>query len=81
MLKWILISVLLLFGISYSIILALYTDLFVGFVFVLITIGFAATIYLLDKKFSHRIIFYVWVAIITTAVLILILVKSFQMLS
>jgi hypothetical protein len=65
--------VLIVFGIFYSVLISLYGGLYVGFVFILITIGFASTIYLLDKKFNYRIIFYIWIAIVVVAAITLFL--------
>jgi len=65
--------VLIIFGIFYSVLISLYGGFYVGFVFILLTIGFASTIYLLDKKFNYRIIFYIWIAIVVVAAITLFL--------
>jgi asparagine N-glycosylation enzyme membrane subunit Stt3 len=71
--------ILIIFGLLYSIIIALYGGYFVGFVLALITVGFATTIYLIDKKFDYRIIFYIWIAIIAIASLTLFLEQILSM--
>ena len=63
----------LIFGIIYSTYLSFYTSIYTGFVLILITVGFAGTIYMIAKKVSYKIIFYVWMAIIVFSVLFLIL--------
>ncbi len=81
MLKDVLICILLFVGIIYSILLSFLVGLYISFILILITIGFASTIYLLDKKFDYKIIFYVWIAIIVTAISTLMVAKAFQMLN
>lgn len=67
-----LILILAFFGITYSVYLAAFLeDFYVGMVFSLITIGLSSTIYILDKKINYRIIFYIWLAIILVAVVLL----------
>jgi hypothetical protein len=58
----------ILFGFVYSIYLALEGGFFTGFAIFTITLGLAATIYILDRKASSRIIIYVWIAIIVVIV-------------
>ena len=72
------ILILVVFGLLYSFYLSFYLGAYTGFVFVLITIGFASTLYILDKKISYKIIFYIWIAIIVFAVLILFLELVFK---
>jgi hypothetical protein len=79
MIKKIFLSILLVFGVFYSTFIYFYGGFYVGFVFILITIGFASTIYMLDKKFSYRIIFYVWIAIIVIAAVTLFLEWVFNL--
>jgi asparagine N-glycosylation enzyme membrane subunit Stt3 len=74
-------SLLILFGFAYSVFISFYGGFYLGFVFILITIGFASTIYCIDKRINRRIIFYVWVAIMTTIVLTLIVELTFSMIS
>jgi len=71
--------ILIAFGLLYSILITFYGGYFIGFVLALITIGFAITIYLLDKKFDYRIIFYIWIAIIAIASLTLFLEQVLNM--
>ena len=73
------ILLLFLFGILYSIYLSFEGGVFIGFVFILITIGITATIYILDKKIDYKIIVYVWIAIVTITVVIFISINVFQM--
>jgi len=73
MIKNLLLLVLICFGFFYAILIAFYGGIYTGFVFILITIGFASTIYMLDKKFNYRIIVYVWIAITVIAALTLLL--------
>ncbi len=74
------ILLLFLFGILYSIYLSFEGGLFIGFIFILITIGITTTIYILDKKINYKIIVYIWIAIVTIAVLTFISVGIFQMI-
>jgi hypothetical protein len=68
----ILILLLAVFGIIYSLYLSVYIgDLYVGFIMVLITLGISSTIYILGKRVNYRIIFYIWIAIIVIAVVVL----------
>ena len=68
----ILILFLLFFGTIYSVYLSLFLeDFYVGFVFFLITLGLTSTIYVIDKSISYKIIFYIWIAIIVLALVIL----------
>ena len=75
-------SVLILFviGILYSIYLLIQGGLFIGFVFILITIGISSTIYILDKKTDYRIIIYIWIAIVMIAVITFISTGIFRMI-
>ncbi|MEM5778494.1 MAG: hypothetical protein QXD43_04215 [Candidatus Aenigmatarchaeota archaeon] len=73
MIKKILLIILIVFGLFYSFLISFYGGFYTGFIFVLITIGFASTIYLLDKKVSYRIVVYVWIAIIVIAAITLLL--------
>lgn len=59
---------LFLFSISYSVYLSFQGSFFIGFIFILISIGISSTIYLLDRKIDYRIIIYIWIAIVTIAV-------------
>jgi len=79
--KKLLLLSLILFGFFYSYLLSFYAGGFVSLIFVLITIGFASTIYLLDKKINYRIIFYIWIAIIVVAILSLLLNWTFNIFS
>jgi len=72
------IVVLLIFGILYSIYLSFYLGSHTGFIFILITIGLAGTIYLVDKKVDYKIILYVWIAIIVVAAIVLLIELIFQ---
>jgi hypothetical protein len=74
-------SILLLFliGILYSLYLSTQGGLFIGLVFVMITIGISFTIYMLDKKTDYRIIVYVWIAIVTIVVVTFISIGVFRM--
>jgi hypothetical protein len=68
----ILILLLVIFGIIYSMYMSVFIgDFYVGFIFVLMTIGISATIYILRKSINYRIIFYIWIAIIVIAVVVL----------
>ena len=67
------------FGLLYSALIAFYGGYFVGFVIILLTVGFASTIYLIDKKTNYRIIFYVWIAIIVIASITLFLEQILSM--
>jgi hypothetical protein len=70
------------FGLFYSIYLSVFLgDYFVGFIFILITAGLSSTIYILDKKINYRIIFYIWLAIVVVALLLLLLKWSFEAFS
>ena len=73
--------VLIIFGFVYSIFISLFVGLYIGVVLILITIGFAATIYCIDKRIDRKIIFYVWIAIISFSVLILLVGFVFNMIS
>lgn len=73
MIKKLFLLILILFGIFYSFLISIYGGFYVGFVFILVTIGFASTIYLLDKKVNYRIIFYIWIAIVIIAAITLLL--------
>lgn len=73
--------VLITFGLVYSVLISLYVSPYVGVVLILITIGFAATIYCIDKRIDRRIIFYVWIAIISFSVLILVVEMVFNMIN
>lgn len=79
MIKKILLSILVVFGILYSAFISFYGGYYTGFVFILITVGFASTIYTLDKKVDYRIIFYVWIAIIVIATVTLLLQWIFNL--
>lgn len=68
----------LFFGILYSIYLSFEGGIFIGFILILITIGITATIYILDKKIDYKIIIYVWIAIVTIAVVTFISIGIFQ---
>jgi hypothetical protein len=64
--------ILFVFGIVYSTYLAIYLEnLYIGFIFSLITIGLTSTVYVLGKNISYKIIFYIWIAIMVIAVVIL----------
>lgn len=67
------ILVLTAFGFLYSIFISIYGGFYIGIVLALITIGFASTTYMLDKKINYKIIFYIWIAIIVVAVVTLFL--------
>lgn len=67
------------FGFFYSLFISFYSGFYIGFVLMLITIGFASTIYCVDKRIDRKIIFYVWVAIITASALTLLLDFVFSM--
>ncbi|MFH0928793.1 MAG: hypothetical protein V1818_00355 [Candidatus Aenigmatarchaeota archaeon] len=70
----ILILFLVVFGLLYSSYLAVFTeDYYIGFVFILITLGFSSTIYVLDKNINYRIIFYIWLAIVLVSSVVLLL--------
>jgi hypothetical protein len=71
---------LLLFGILYSIYLAFEGGIFLGLITSLITIGLSATIYVLYKKFDYKIIVYIWIGIVTLAVVSFISIGIFQMI-
>jgi hypothetical protein len=75
----ILILLLLLFGFLYSSYLFFYLGYYTSVVIALLTIGFASTIYVLDKSINRRIIFYVWIAIILVSIFILFLHWVFSM--
>ena len=69
----ILILLLAVFGIIYSVYLSFFVgDFYIGFIFILITVGISATFYVLRKSINYRIIFYIWIAIIVVAVVVLI---------
>ncbi|MBN2202564.1 MAG: hypothetical protein JW700_00025 [Candidatus Aenigmarchaeota archaeon] len=75
----ILIVCLLVFGLLYSAYVTIYTnDFYVGLVLALVTLGFSATIYILDKKINYRIIIYIWIAIVLIAIIALLLRLSFS---
>jgi hypothetical protein len=76
--KSLFILILVVFGLLYSFYISLYAGVYTGLVFVLITIGFASTFYILDKNISYRIIFYIWIVIIVIATLVLILEWAFK---
>lgn len=59
---------LLLSGLVYSSYLALEAGIFMGLVFTLMTIGLTATLYILDRKMSYRIIVLIWLAIVIVVV-------------
>lgn len=64
----ILILLLVVFGFIYSFYLTFFVgDFYIGFVFVLITIGLSSTIYVLGRSISYKIILYIWIAIIVLA--------------
>ena len=64
----ILILLLVVFGVIYSFYLTFFVgDFYIGFVFVLITIGLSSTIYVLGRSISYKIILYIWIAIIVLA--------------
>ena len=64
----ILILLLVIFGVIYSFYLTFYVgDFYIGFVFILITIGLSSTIYVLGRSVSYKIILYIWIAIIVLA--------------
>lgn len=75
------ISILLLFlaGTIYSLYLSLQGGIFIGFIFVLITIGLSSTFYILNKKIDYRIIIYIWIAIVMIAVVTFISIGIFRM--
>jgi hypothetical protein len=73
MIKNLLILILICFGFFYSILIAFYGGFYISFVIILITIGLASTIYMLDKKFNYRIIVYIWVSIVVVAAITLFL--------
>jgi biotin transporter BioY len=62
------------FCVLFSVFLAAAGGFFIGFVFMLITTGMTATIYILDKKMDYRLIIYIWVAIVTIVVMSYILI-------
>lgn len=72
-------SFLFVFGILYSIYLSLYSGFFVGFIFILMTIGFTTTIYMLDKKIDYRIIIYIWVGIVMIAIVGFMIIGIFKL--
>jgi hypothetical protein len=74
------ILLLFLFGTLYSIYLSIEGGIFIGFILFLITIGFTSTIYILDKKIDYKIIIYIWIAIVTIAVVTFISIGIFQMI-
>ncbi|OGI11963.1 hypothetical protein A3K64_00630 [Candidatus Micrarchaeota archaeon RBG_16_36_9] len=73
------ILLLLIAGISYSAYLSLEGGLFIGFVFTLITIGIASTLYMLEKSIDYRIIIYIWIAIVALVVVSFISIGVFRM--
>jgi hypothetical protein len=79
MMKRLSILLLFFFGILYSIYLSLEGSFFIGFIFILITIGITSTIYMLDKRIDYRIIIYIWIAIVTIAVVTFISIGIFKM--
>ena len=70
---------LFLFGIAYSIYLSFQGSFFIGFIFILMTIGITSTFYMLDKKIDYRIIVYIWIAIVMISVLTFIFIGIFKM--
>ena len=78
MIKRLGILIFLIFGVLYSVYLSLYIGFFPSFVFILITTGIGSTIYILDKKINYRIIVYIWIALITVAVVALLIEWVFK---
>lgn len=74
------ILLLFLFGIIYSVYLSFEGGIFISVIFILITIGITATIYMLDKKIDYKIIIYIWIAIVTIAVVIFMSIGIFRMI-
>ena len=74
-----LIIFLLVFGLLYSSYLYFYLGYYTSVVIVLVTVGFAFTIYILDKSINRRIIFYIWIAIVMISMLIFLMDWVFSM--
>jgi len=79
MIKKLFLLILIGFGLFYSVLISFYGGFYVGFIFILITIGFTSTIYLLDKKINYKLIFYIWIAIIVVAAITLLLQWVFNL--
>ena len=74
------ILLLLLFGILYSLYLAFEGGIFLGLITALMTIGLSTTIYILYKRINYKLIVYIWVGIVTIAVIGFISIGVFQMI-